>query len=93
MATHTLGPWTWDPYGYDLRGPQGSMVLSTSKPSEGPSDANARLIAAAPELLSVTRGAWHLCQALLAGCDGPTDVLLRAVANALHAMIAKAEGG
>jgi hypothetical protein len=43
------------------------------------------------DLLQAARGAWHLCQSLLATREGPTDDLIREVANALAAAIRKAE--
>ncbi len=50
------------------------------------------VLASHRELLAAAQGAWHLCQSLLAVREGATDDLIRRVADALHAAIAKAEG-
>ncbi len=68
--THTPGPWTVPilsverPSGHDvrptvaIRTPQGQMLLSCSGlPARGEMQANARLIAAAPELLEAAERA------------------------------------
>jgi hypothetical protein len=60
-AKHTPGPWKWDGGGY-VDAPAGCIagINATSSPSV--SEANARLIAAAPELLAA-------CRVLLEGID------------------------
>lgn len=55
-------------------------------------EANANLFAAAPDLLKVTRAAWHTLQSLLAVRDGIPDDSLRGTADALQGALAKAEG-
>lgn len=52
MSEHTPGPWTvepWKHYLFSICGPDGVVLGETCMPN---SEANARLIAAAPELLA-----------------------------------------
>lgn len=80
--THTPGPWSFD-------GPLHSIIVWGAEPeqrvcfmtSDGPAEANARLIAAAPEALEFAKNA--LASGLL------DDVL----SDAARAFIRKAEGG
>jgi hypothetical protein len=58
----------------------------------GETDANARLIAAAPELLKATRAAWHAIQSLLAVRDGIPDESLKSLGDFLKRVVVKAEG-
>ena len=51
--THTSGPWTWNVTGTELRGYEG-QVLAVDLP-EFISEADKRLIAAAPALLNLAR--------------------------------------
>lgn len=95
MSSHTPGPWIVDsqPEGtHKIRhnGPYGHSVVALVPPAEGWSllhqDHNARLIAAAPELLEAVK-------ALLADNERayPAD-LGNVAAAAARAAIAKAEG-
>jgi len=56
-TTHTPGPWTMEPCpdGIDIYAPKGRIcMLNLDEPEEGNGlDLNARLIAAAPDLLAV----------------------------------------
>lgn len=56
MSVHTPGPWGWTEEGR-LAGPNGYAILAIGDAAEDilPSDANARLIAAAPELLRLLK--------------------------------------
>lgn len=100
MAEHTPGPWfVDDKRGFPMPIEQkdgleicrvGGNALCIDDPEEA--EANARLIAVAPRLLMHARGAWHLCQSMLATRDGATDDLIRELADALQADIAAAEG-
>lgn len=105
-AKHTPGPWRWMT-AETLVGDHGRRpVVLTTTPlgglATGGNDGllgrlsaehpNARLIAAAPDLLKTTRAAWHTLQSILAVRDGIPDDSLRATADALLAAIAKAEG-
>ena len=59
MPTHTPGPWHYqedsDAYTHIVRGPTGKIIASTAQNSSGEAEANARLIAAAPNLLSAAK--------------------------------------
>lgn len=93
-APHTPGPWTWFNYpdGRKLLSAQNRAVVHCPDAPMSVEPADQALIAAAPELLTLTRGAWHLCESLLAVRDGATDESIRAMSAALRAAIAKAEG-
>lgn len=61
-AKHTPGPWHYqkesDAYTHIVRDCEGAMIASTPQWSNGIAEANARLIAAAPELLEALK-AWE----------------------------------
>lgn len=87
MSKHTPGPWEWNKNYRGLDGPGGAVILEYA-PYEGMwvpdyagdwSEANARLIAAAPELLEALQ---DLCDTL-----GECGATAKA-----RAAIAKAEG-
>ena len=94
-AQHTPGPWRFSTHPHDGNY---MRIHCSSDPHEGDNlrgycgEANARLIAAAPEMLAAL-------QAVLAEIDGPdrphsTDSCLPAhLAHQVRAAIAKAEGG
>jgi hypothetical protein len=97
MSKHTPGPWHWDDGEVKddmprLMSPSGTVChfgrFIEYYPYEGdpPSDADARLIASAPDLLSV-------CKELAASAAywGDYDVPL-GIVDRLNAAIAKAEG-
>lgn len=92
MSKHTPGPWGLD--GNLIEGPDGERVACiTAYSRRTPKQkANARLIAAAPEMLAAL-------QAVLAEIEGPdrphsTDSWLPShLAHQVRAAIAKAEGG
>ena len=74
MAGHTKGPWK-HLGGGDIRGPDGKTIALTYGPVKNPvpsAEANARLIAAAPELLEA-------CQWFMAQLDA--SVLVRDISN------------
>lgn len=82
MGKHTPGPWRYTPWHIEegnptVRAPEGWLICETS------SDANARLIAAAPDLLEALRDA--LCALECCGKDYPAATKARAA-------IAKAVG-
>lgn len=90
MSAHTPGPWEIRRYPRvggstkDLMGNGGGFVVKL----DGASDANARLIAAAPELLEALKALVVMDKQLLESCGiGDTAVLIQA-----RAAIAKAEG-
>jgi hypothetical protein len=84
MSEHTPGPWVWTDYG-ELSG-AGDVVMDADYFSE-PSEADARLIAAAPDLLAA-------CEAMLVELDEWEQELGRHPACDLaRAAIAKAKGG
>ena len=94
MGKHTPGPWA---IGHSftadiaIREPSGECVAVTCELCEGEAEANARLIASAPELLAALRD----CEARLtllieSGRGKLLDVTAR---NTSRAVIAKATGG
>jgi hypothetical protein len=98
MSKHTPGPWKWNKNYHGLDGPRGEAILDYAA-YEGMwvpdyagdwAEANARLIAAAPELLEAL-------QMLLVACDTSDDCQYGTlgtsfVRNIASAAIAKAEG-
>jgi len=100
MSGHTPGPWTAtrNQHGWTITGPSprpndSHRWLIAKTESDEPDDAaDAAMIAAAPDLLQVAEGAWHLCQSLLSYRQGATDDLIRAIAHGLEAAIGKATG-
>ena len=92
---HTPGPWFLTPEGYgvykgDSYGDRGDMVCTLPGYGSDASTriANARLIAAAPELLSALEDFCRECDGYLDGNDGsPWGTLLKG-----RAAIAKATG-
>lgn len=76
MSAHTPGPWIVlspenrrgqkQPPRIALEGRAG-IIATVGLPSEGDRDANARLIAAAPEMLAALRGAIKVIDALMPG--------------------------
>lgn len=95
----TPGPWRWSKNPTypttDLIGPDHTTILQIYESHGGgymPADADAGLIAAAPDLLKIARASWHLCESLLACPEGGTEDLFREISKAASAAIAKAEG-
>jgi hypothetical protein len=93
MEQHTPGPWVWGYYGMNdewVRTGDGEAVVPVGY-NQSEREANARLIAAAPELLAALKRAIEVLDAegiTYGNCDDePLDVL-----NAARAAIAKAEG-
>lgn len=94
MAGHTPGPWRIVPYGdgdalviHDARGDWRVCFMATPGSTgcmEG-IEANARLIAAAPDLLEACKAAEDFC----AACPGEAA---NAIYRQLHAAIAKVRG-
>ncbi|MET0210352.1 MAG: hypothetical protein ABW220_15005 [Burkholderiaceae bacterium] len=94
-AKHTPGPWTYFPkekyaehhVSVPLPGRTFKQALFPDGCPTANAEADARLIAAAPELLEAAQAAWN-CIAELS----PTQARVEVV-QMLHAAIAKAEGG
>lgn len=102
--THTPGPWTYGPKNDDghrfIFGPDETpdhnesgepIIAELWDASDSVSEADARLIAAAPDLLAGAKWALSALEAKNGMCheDGPTEC----EACALRAAIARAEGG
>jgi hypothetical protein len=84
---HTPGPW-YALGDYISSKAGGEIVCSTKRTT----DANAALIASAPELLAeCQRSHFEICQQILNG-DQFTPEMLTSWANGLRAAIARAEG-
>lgn len=92
---HTPGPWSF------MTDTTGQFLAVYAKPQGGTKvicpvkiadEADAHLITASPELLTVAEGAWHLCESLLSYRHGATDDLIREVSSRLQDAIAKAKG-
>jgi len=92
-AKHTPGPWEWDcgiippdgPGRYaDIYKDGGDLIIATFNDQIAEGHANARLIAAAPDLLEALK----LADAMLSGANMNAGVVERKV----KASIAKAEG-
>jgi len=98
MSAHTPGPWTLDPrgggvvrgskvYQYARGAGQRQLALACLHDDLGPEEreANARLIAAAPDLLEA-------CEAVLKRLEGHSQ-LSDAEFDALESAVTKARGG
>ena len=108
MSKHTPGPWEWDGGGF-VFGPDDSRLrrcpyvaqIRDGGLSEDTLDANARLIAASPDMLAALNGLVGLIEAggiynLAKGVQlGQTAWFVKATDAVKHAndAIAKAEGG
>lgn len=105
-ASHTPGPWHLSRYGNFIRHIQGDQTapnicaVDVFGGPDGEREANARLIAAAPDLLAALKGAvdtirtWHDMQEP-ADQAGPAWDIYRQHApemQRIHAAMAKAEG-
>ena len=88
MSKHTPGPWRFEPHSVDSNY---MLIYCSNTPGEGDNvrgycgAANARLIAAAPDLLEALR---QMCDRWEPDCDGAD----RRMWKAAHAAIAKATG-
>ncbi len=94
MSSHSPGPWqvgtsildgAFQILRFDPKGVPAIVARAGYLP-------NARLIAAAPDLLKAAHAGAHLCRSLLAMRDGATDELLAEIRDALDAAIRDAEG-
>lgn len=89
MSTHTPMPWDYDTdEGYSMvDGPNGYIAKVFQGTCEGQGEANARLMAAAPDLLDA-------CQAAMTCCGGPEywNGETRLFLLLMQAAIAKATG-
>lgn len=87
--SHTPGPWVWRFYGRDddwVRDPKGEAVVQVGY-NAYEREENARLIAAAPELLAALKAARNIIGEF---CE--SDDFHQKHCVALDAVIAKAEG-
>jgi hypothetical protein len=88
---HTPGPWTHAPLSDEVIGPRGQGVCS---PCDGYDEeqwpVDARLIAAAPDLLKVARAASHALRSYEYG--NASIERAKSVADAIDLAVAKAEG-
>ena len=92
MAEHTPGPWsTIGKWVYDVENP--SPIAQCLRPYEE-GDANARLIAAAPDLLDVAEMVEAIMPAVCQACsDGDATSAHSRICKATCTAIAKAKGG
>lgn len=95
MNKHTPGPWKWDEgFGAIVAGDGPDMLVTpmwrreTTAWGDETNEANARLIAASPDLLEACKAAL-LQQSIHTACLGCDESLVAI----LRAAIAKAEGG
>lgn len=88
-AAHTPGPWVIQDRHFVVAGawPLGATICEVeNNPADKISQANARLIAAAPDMLAVLKELWAQPRVVSQGERPSEDWLMRA-----HAAIAKAE--
>lgn len=95
-AKHTPGPWTYqensDAYTHIVRGPTNSLICQLAQSTHVEIEANARLIAAAPELLEALIKADQLFRDI--GFIAEADrVRPGSLGSEIRAAIAKATGG
>lgn len=94
-SKHTPGPWTYqensDAYTHIVRGPTNSLICQLAQSMHVEIEANARLIAAAPEMLEALVNADKLLRSLgfIAEADIPKAGSL---GNQISTAIAKATG-
>ena len=110
MTAHTPGPWTYRPmpepdsaHTYWIDGPHGEPVAEVCefRPDDSANDANARLIAAAPELLAALQRLARQAEASPTWAEHDGEISLRgdramarlSALTAARAAIAKTEGG
>ena len=98
MSQHTPGPWmhTYHPNGsrFDVVAPKVSMIVNDVQGRDNPeAEANARLIAAAPEMVAALRALCNENGALdfLENATGITETMQLAIDDA-RALLAKIEG-
>ena len=97
MSERTPGPWVVDALvdGYDIHAPEARCHVSTASDPEMVwgaigREADARIIAAAPELLEALEGLLFAYQVILLGAG--QDHMCREAVKATRAAIAKAKG-
>lgn len=90
MIKHTPGPWTVDPHiASQVCQPAGSKRRRIRCPPDASGFADARLIAAAPDLLeALTR----IAKVTDVGAETITPIYIKSLRNLARAVIAKAEG-
>lgn len=88
-TTHTPGPWTHRTGTQLLEGSNGSVVCLVPFGEYDDADANARLIAAAPELLEILK---RFVSVTAIGFEERDEAAEGEVWDAAQAAIAKAEG-
>jgi len=93
MSAHTPGPWQVSNDNVVHNGEARVAKVLRHRGWESDDEANARLIAAAPEMLEALHGILSQENAAVIGNGGPwNDPVTRAAFNAVRAAIAKAEG-
>jgi hypothetical protein len=93
-AAHTPGPWEADRTGFDVQTKltQVPLFMATTRVSDEEAKANARLIAAAPDLLEALREELDAVQDDIRWADGGELERLFARRERLSAAISRAEG-
>ena len=89
-AAHTPGPWKWSFGTYVIKSDEGRIIARTNIEHNEENADNARLIAAAPDLLNVAYVALGAFSAMVE--DDPKDVYAKTWLKDVKAAIAKAEG-
>ena len=96
---HTPGPWYYqeesDGYTHIVRGPSGCFLYQGQQTDDGISEANARLIAKAPEMLEALEGIvdYDLCEFDHHGyCQTHNSISTPCYMDNIRQIIAKAKG-
>lgn len=92
---HTPGPWRYsssDAYTHQVRSENGTLVCSFSQYSNGNSSYDAKLSAAAPELLEALELWWHESTGQMDKKSCGHDYTCTCVGQKTRAAIAKAKG-
>lgn len=101
-ANHTRGPWAYqedsDAYTHIVRGPNNRFICQLNQTTSAEIEANARLIAAAPDMLSALRSSRDvLARAIKAAApdlfESDEDVNEHLTIKRMDAAIARAIGG
>ena len=82
MSEHTPGPWEFSEFSYFIAGPDGYAVAESSRTRRSECKANARLIAAAPDLLAAAENLMNNAEKLDWPSVNDIDLILAAIAKA-----------
>lgn len=96
MSKHTPGPWAYqedsDAYTHIVRGPGNRFICQLAQTTSAEIEANARLIAASPELFRIVERLSLLADGL-ANSNSSAEEMATRLAEDAKKIVAKATGG